>query len=53
LHQIVEERQDWNGEIITLRESDLGNVSLLLSMGKAEVIEWLSASRILLQIKSS
>jgi len=53
LHQIVEERQDWNGEIITLRESDLGNISLLLSVGKAEVIQLLSASRILLQKKSS
>jgi len=52
LRRIVEERQDWNGEIITLRESDLGNISLLLSMGNAEVIQWLSASRILLQKKS-
>ena len=49
LRKIVEDRQDWNGEIITLRESDLGNISLLVQMEKAEVIQWLATSGILLQ----
>jgi transcriptional regulator with XRE-family HTH domain len=52
LRKIVEDRQDWNGEIITLRESDLGNISLLLQMEKGEVIQWLSTSGILLQKKN-
>jgi transcriptional regulator with XRE-family HTH domain len=53
LRRIVEDRQDWNGEIITLRESDLGTISLLLRMGKTETIDWLKDSKILLQKRSS
>ena len=53
LRNIVEERQDWNGEIITLRESDLATISLLLAMEKAEIVKWLATSGILLQKKSS
>jgi hypothetical protein len=51
LRKIVEERQDWNGEIITLRESDLATVSLLLAMEKTEIVQWLATSGILLQKK--
>ena len=51
LRKIVEERQDWNGEIITLRESDLATISLLLGVEKAEIIQWLATSGILLQKK--
>jgi hypothetical protein len=51
LRKIVEERQDWNGEIITLRESDLATISLLLAMEKAEIVQWLATSGILLQKK--
>jgi hypothetical protein len=51
LRKIVEDRQDWNGEIITLRESDLAIISLLLAMEKTEIVQWLAASGILLQKK--
>ena len=49
LRRIVEERQDWNGEVITLRESDLGNLEILLATSKDDLIKWLIASGILLQ----
>jgi transcriptional regulator with XRE-family HTH domain len=52
LRKIVEDRQDWNGEIITLRESDLGTISLLLQLEKAEIVQWLISSGILLQKKA-
>jgi transcriptional regulator with XRE-family HTH domain len=52
LRKIVEDRQDWNGEIITLRESDLGTISLLLQLEKAEIVQWLRTSGILLQKKA-
>jgi transcriptional regulator with XRE-family HTH domain len=52
VRRIVEDRQDWNGEVITLRESDLGNISLLLQMEKTETIKWLATSGILLQKKN-
>lgn len=52
LRKIVEDRQDWNGEIITLRESDLGTISLLLQLEKAEIVQWLTTSGILLQKKA-
>jgi transcriptional regulator with XRE-family HTH domain len=51
LRKIIEDRQDWNGEIITLRESDLLTISLLLQMEKTEIIKWLDTSGILLQKK--
>ncbi len=52
LRKIIEDRQDWNGEIISLRESDLLTISLLLQMEKAEIIKWLATSGILLQKKN-
>jgi len=52
LRSICEYRQDWNGEVITLRETDLATISLLLNTDKGAVIDWLTESSILLR-KSS
>lgn len=49
LRSICEYRQDWNGEIITLRESDLATISLLLNLERSEVLDWLTESKILLK----
>lgn len=49
IKKIIEERQDWNGEVITLRESDLGTLEILLATNKNYLIKWLIASGILLQ----
>ena len=52
LRSICAYRQDWNGEVITLRESDLATISLLLNIDNRAVIDWLTESAILLR-KSS
>ncbi len=52
LRRIVEDRQDWNGEIITLRESDLPVISLLLQMQTGQIVQWLANAGILLQKKN-
>ena len=52
LRSICEYRQDWNGEVITLREGDLATISLLLNIDRGAVIDWLTESSILLR-KSS
>jgi hypothetical protein len=49
LRSICEYRQDWNGEVITLRESDLATISLLLNLERGAVLEWLTESKILLK----
>lgn len=49
LRSICEYRQDWNGEVITLRESDLATISLLLNIEKDAVLNWLEKSSILLR----
>ena len=52
MRRIVEDRQDWNGEIITLRESDLPVISLLLQMQTGQIVQWLATAGILLQKKN-
>jgi transcriptional regulator with XRE-family HTH domain len=52
LKEIVEERQDWNGEVITLRESDFGVLQILLAKKKNELIDWLQQGSVLLQKRS-
>ena len=49
LRSICEYRQDWNGEVITLRESDLATISLLINLERGEVLDWLTESKILLK----
>jgi transcriptional regulator with XRE-family HTH domain len=49
LRSICEYRQDWNGEVITLRESDLATISLLINLERGAVLDWLTESKILLK----
>lgn len=52
LRRICEYRQDWNGEVITLRESDLATICLLLNDDKGAVLNWLTEASILLKRKT-
>jgi len=51
LENIVHARQDWNGEVITLRQSDFHVIALLLKMREKEALHWISEESILLQMK--
>ena len=45
---ISQRRGDWNGEILTLRNTDLDNLTLLLEMNQSQLSQWLSEWQITL-----
>ena len=51
LEKITYSRQDWNGEVISIRESDISTMSLLLKMSENEVLFWITEESVLLQLK--
>ena len=52
LEKIVYARQDWNGEVISLRESDIHVIALLLKMSEKDALTWITTESILLQRKN-
>ncbi|MSV76174.1 MAG: helix-turn-helix domain-containing protein [Actinobacteria bacterium] len=42
-------RQDWNGEVLSIRTSDLTTIALLLNMDEATSYSWLSSRGLLLK----
>lgn len=46
---ISQRRGDWNGEILTLRGSDIDTLTLLLEMSQGELLRWLSHWQITLR----
>ena len=49
---LLHARQDWNGEVISLRESDLSILALLVNLEPDELASWFDSERILLQTRS-
>jgi hypothetical protein len=43
---IAQRRGDWNGEILTLRSTDLDTLTLLLEMTQSQLTQWLSLRQI-------
>ncbi len=48
---IVESRQDWNGEVLSLRSVDCGILALILNIDEAELMNWLDQEKILLTLR--
>jgi transcriptional regulator with XRE-family HTH domain len=48
VHRIIRLRQDWNGEVISLRRSDIPNISLILESDERECLRFLSEKELLL-----
>ena len=46
---IVKERSDWNGEVLSIRESDLMNLSFAIGIEPAELMLWLIAENYLIK----
>lgn len=44
---IVKMRNDWNGEVLSLRLEDLRNLSFAMGISQSEVIDWLIAEKYL------
>jgi hypothetical protein len=51
LQKIVRTRQDWNGEVISLRANDIATLALLFNEGEDEVVRWLEQETLLLKIR--
>lgn len=49
LDHIIHVRQDWNGEVISLRDSDISIISLLAKKDEEDAWNWLIREEILLQ----
>ena len=46
---IVKKRSDWNGEVLSVRESDLLNMSFALGIEQADLMHWLTTENYLLK----
>jgi transcriptional regulator with XRE-family HTH domain len=46
---IVKKRSDWNGEVLSIRETDLMNLSFALGIETAELLHWLNAENYLIK----
>jgi transcriptional regulator with XRE-family HTH domain len=46
---IVKKRSDWNGEVLSIRESDLLNLSFALGIEQADLLQWLTVENYLLK----
>jgi len=51
LQKIVRTRQDWNGEVISLRSSDIATLAILFDEREIEVTRWLEQETLLLKIR--
>lgn len=43
---IAQRRGDWNGEILTLRRSDLDTLTLILEMSQSQLTDWFTEEKI-------
>ena len=46
---IVKRRSDWNGEVLSIRESDLTNLSFAIGIEPAELLHWLNVENYLIK----
>lgn len=47
VRNILHERQDWNGEILSIRNSDCNLVAIMTDVQPQEMLQWLEAEKIL------
>jgi transcriptional regulator with XRE-family HTH domain len=46
---IVKKRSDWNGEVLSIREFDLVNLSFAMGIEQTELMHWISAENYLIK----
>lgn len=47
--RIVRARQDWNGEVLSVRQTDIETVALVIDLQISETLTWLDSERVLLK----
>jgi hypothetical protein len=51
LQKIVRTRHDWNGEVISLRTTDIPTLTVLFDESEEKVLNWLERETLLLKIR--
>jgi len=51
VQRIVRTRQDWNGEVISLRKTDIATLAMLFDENEDDVMRWLEQETLLLKIR--
>ncbi len=46
---IVKKRNDWNGEVLSIRDSDLVNLSFAMGIEQVELLQWLNVENYLIK----
>ena len=49
--RITRSRQDWNGEVLSIRQTDLETLSLLFEEPISKILLWLDDERVLLKVR--
>jgi len=49
--RITRSRQDWNGEVLSLRQADVETIALLFDVSISHIMTWLDDERILLKVR--
>ena len=51
VQRIVRTRQDWNGEVISLRKTDIATLAMLFDENEDDLMRWLEQETLLLKIR--
>lgn len=49
--RVVRSRQDWNGEVLSIRQSDMETISVLFDQPISHVLQWMEREKVLLKLR--
>ncbi len=49
--RVVRSRQDWNGEVLSIRQSDMETISVLFDQPISYVLQWMESEKVLLKLR--
>ena len=49
--RVVRSRQDWNGEVLSIRQSDTETISVLFDQPISRVLQWMENEKVLLKLR--
>jgi transcriptional regulator with XRE-family HTH domain len=49
--RVVRSRQDWNGEVLSIRQSDMETISVLFDQPISHVLQWMESEKVLLKLR--
>ncbi|MEY4152208.1 MAG: hypothetical protein RL470_267 [Actinomycetota bacterium] len=51
--RVIHSRQDWNGEVLSIRHGDIETIATLFDQPLSTVLQWLDTEKILLKVRQS